>query len=279
MRIALCFSGQLRTWRKTITQFKKFISILEDKGHTVDVFCHMWNFNTYPNAIAASMQDFSPYVIVEQTEIKELISELNPKSFLVEQESSALSAQQSILNVTNKFILDTYGINYYGHFFAPQFYSVMRSAYLKRKYESDNNLVYDCCFRLRYDLWFIDDQLDYFFTKSHEFQQPMGGTIFSVHNSIQQDFPYYRTGDIFWFSNSDTFDRICDFYRWLKLLGPRVFGDYENPPIEGTFYFYLKFLNLNIKNLHADPSIARSDNYQYLRQQAGYDGVMSCDKI
>ena len=69
MRIALCFSGQLRTWRKTIAQFRKFIGILEDKGHTVDVFCHMWNFNTYPNAIAQKSIDLSSQQIVEQDEI------------------------------------------------------------------------------------------------------------------------------------------------------------------------------------------------------------------
>ena len=66
MRIALCFSGQLRTWRKTITQFKKFISILEDKGHSVDVFCHMWNFNTYPNSIAHKLMDYSSQEIVSK---------------------------------------------------------------------------------------------------------------------------------------------------------------------------------------------------------------------
>ena len=279
MRIALCFSGQLRTWRKTITQFKKFISILEDKGHNVDVFCHMWNFNTYPNAIAASMQDFSPYEKVEQAEINELIAELDPKSFLVEEGSSALHAQQSILNVTNKFILDTYGINYYGHFFAPQFYSIMRSAHLKRKYESDHDIVYDCCFRLRYDLLLSEDQLKCFFEYSTEFQQPQNNTIYSVHNNRHNKFPFFKTGDIFWFSNSDTFDRICDFYRWIRLLGPKVFGDTENLLIETMFFYYLKFINLNISNLYTDPRIARSDDYLELRQHAGYDGVMNCDKI
>ena len=247
MKIALCFSGQLRTWRKTITQFKKFISMLEDKGHSVDVFCHMWNFNTYPNAIAASMQDFSPYVIVEQAEIKELIAELNPKSFLVEQESSALRAQQSILNVTNKFILDTYGLNDSGHYFAPQFYSIMRSAHLKRKYESDSDLIYDACFRIRYDLLLSDDQLEYFFETATEFKKPQIDTIYSVHNGRDAQFPFFRTGDNFWFSNSDTFDRTCDFYRWLRLYGERAL--IPDSPREVVFFYYLKFINLNIHML------------------------------
>ena len=279
MKIALCFSGQLRTWRKTITQLKKFMAILEDKGHSVDVFCHMWNFNTYPNAIASGIQDFSAYEIVEQAEINELLAELNPKSFLIENESASIHAKEAILNVKNNYIKDMYGVNEFGHFFAPQFYSIMRSAHLKRKYESDHDIVYDCCFRLRYDLLLLEDQLKCFFEYSTEFKQPLNNTIYSVHNGRHEKFPFFRTGDIFWFSNSDTFDKICDFYRWLKLLGPRVFSNIEDKLIEATFYFYLKFINLNISNLYTDPSIARSDDYLDLRQQAGYDGVMSCDKI
>lgn len=278
MRIALCFSGQLRTWRKTITQFKKFISILEDKGHSVDVFCHMWNFNTYPNSIAHKLMDYSSQEIVEQDEIDQLISELTPKSFLIETQLESKKVQEQILNPRSNIIKERCGINQLGNFFAPQFYSIMRSAHLKRKYESDYNIVYDCCFRLRYDLWLLDNHIEYFFENAKEFQNPKGNTIYSVHNGRLNNHPYFRVGDIFWFSDSNTFDRICDFVRWLRLYGPNALSN-DNLLIESTFFYYLKFINLNLHMLYTDPVIARSDDYTELRQQAGYDGVMSCDKI
>jgi len=279
MRIALCFSGQLRTWRKTMPQFKKFIGILEDKGHMVDVFCHMWNFNTYPNAIAHKFMDFSSQQIVEQGEIDQLINELTPKIFLIETELESKQVQEQILNPPRSNIIKLqYGINHFGHFFAPQFYSIMRSAYLKRKYESDHDIVYDCCFRLRYDLLLPDDQLEYFFKFSTEFQQPQNNTIYSVHNHKVNSHPFFRVGDIFWFSNSNTFDRICDFVRWLRLFGKNALSN-DNPFIESVFFYYLKSINLNLHMLCTDPAIARSDDYAELRQQAGYDGVMNCDKI
>mgnify|MGYP006977519480 CR=1 FL=1 len=278
MRIALCFSGQLRTWRKTMPQFKKFIGILEDKGHMVDVFCHMWNFNTHSKSIAHKLENYSAYEIVEREEVNEILAELNPKSFLLEHEPVSLCTKQTILNVKNNVIKELYGNNNYDHFITSQFYSIMRSAYLKRKYESDNNFVYDTCFRIRYDLLFMDEQLDYFFTKQHEFQQPLGNTIYSVHNSSDAEFPFFKTGDTFWFSNSDSFDRICDFYRWIRLFGKKAFRG-GTPCIEVVFFYYLKFINLNFHLLYTDPIIARSSDYYELRQQAGYNGVMNCDKI
>jgi hypothetical protein len=272
MKIALCFSGQLRTWRKTMPQFKKFMGILEDKGHSVDVFCHMWNFNTYSNTYSNSVdhkfEDSLPYEIVEQSEINELLAELTPKSFLIQKESVSLRAKQTILYVTNKFIRDVYGLNDYGHYFAPQFYSIMRSAHLKRKYESDNDFIYDACFRIRYDLLISDEQIKYFFEIATEFKKPQIDTIYSVHNGRDPQFPFFRTGDIFWFSNSDTFDRTCDFYRWLRLYGKRALR--PDCPREVVFFYYLKFINLNIHMLHTDPIIARLDNYPELSQESGH---------
>ena len=99
-----------------------------------------------------------------------------------------------------------------------------------------------------------------------------------MHNSRVNEYPYFRVGDIFWFSDSNTFDKICDFVRWFRCYGKNALKS-DEPLIESVFFYYLKFINLNLHMLYTDPKIARSDIYPKLRQQAGYDGVMNCDKI
>ena len=59
MRIALCFSGQPRTWEQCYPTWMKLAKGLKKKlqADSVDIFCHAWNFNTTPNAALAHLGD------------------------------------------------------------------------------------------------------------------------------------------------------------------------------------------------------------------------------
>ena len=49
-RIAICFSGQLRTWRQCVRSWNNIL-MYDDNRDNVDVFCHIWDFNTVPNSV------------------------------------------------------------------------------------------------------------------------------------------------------------------------------------------------------------------------------------
>ena len=160
-RIALCFSGQPRTWEKCYTQWMHFsnaISALHDAK--VDIFCHAWDFNTPPNAMSwnifnkiGKQIDFDGIKISEE-EKEKFIKLMNPVSYVFEDESVSLSRSTSVTELNEQYM------DYYGKpaasWIASQFYGIMYSAYLKKKYELANKFKYDMVIRMRYDLYMGD---------------------------------------------------------------------------------------------------------------------------
>ena len=70
-----------------------------------------------------------------------------------------------------------------------------------------------------------------------------------------------KLGDIFFYSNSVTFDRICDFYKWLPIMGTKSFPTKsQNLTTEDAFYFYSRMLKINVKPILVNPKIIRNEN-------------------
>ena len=272
-RIALCLSGQPRTWDKCYPSWVNIIDKLNDIFDAeTDIFFHAWDFNSIPNkviyqAIDKKFQDtgvnFSDvseladsYKTIDEEEKQNLIAIFKPKDFVFENKAVNVSCEKQISeNVKNRIYVPYYGepvICWAGS----QFYSVMRSAHLKKKYEYENHFKYDICIRGRFD-FFLED--------SNSFNKgtilfPEYNYLYSCHTGMTGQFPFRRLGDIFWYSDSITFDRICDFYRWFPLLGKRSFSQNKGLLIEQVFYFYAKMLLINVHNITGiDPKIYRHD--------------------
>ena len=47
MRVAVCFRGQLRTYKYTLENLKRFFNTINDGEVTVDYFVHTWDENLY----------------------------------------------------------------------------------------------------------------------------------------------------------------------------------------------------------------------------------------
>jgi len=270
-RIALCFSGQPRTWEKCYTQWMHFsnaISALHDAK--VDIFCHAWDFNTPPNAV--SWQIFNKIgkqinfdgIKISEEEKEKFIKLMNPVSYVFEDESVSLGRSKSVTELNEQYI------DYYGRpvasWIASQFYGIMYSAYLKKKYELANKFKYDMVVRMRYDLYMSDP-----YVNNMIFSLPEYNIAKAVHTGKTEDFPFHRMGDIFWYSDSITYDRISEFYRWLPLLGSKSFPKSDknpNPLIESVLYFYIKMLKINVYNIdNMDPKIYRMENTLDIKKQ------------
>lgn len=288
MKIAICFSGQPRTWHKCYPGFAKFIERLKSHfGADVDVFCQAWDFNTVPHAVLAkahnsdsTMPDFirvkgEP---LTDSEKNDLINTLNPKAFVFENEAISKQKNQDLYFNALK------NVNEHGHisieFAGSQFYAVMRSAALKKKYELDNNFRYDMCIRMRYDLYLDDHQINWFFSHENtDARRPRYNTFYSCHTGKDHNqFPFHRIGDVFWYADSVTFDRICDFVRWIPIIGTKSFNG-EQIKTENVLYFYAKMFRMNIYPLTFDPKICRPENYVDLRLQAGLSAELEPNDI
>jgi hypothetical protein len=103
---------------------------------------------------------------------------------------------------------------------------------------------------------------------------PTRNTIHSCHTGQDYTigFPHFRLGDIFWYAESVAFDRICDFYRFLPIIGLKSFQKNEHLFIEGGFYFYAKMLRLSVRSVPVDPKVYRLSNHLELKDKVGLSG-------
>jgi hypothetical protein len=280
VRIAFCISGQPRTWRKCVPGWKKFEQRLKEitGAEQVDYFCHAWDFNTPPHVVLANAVDNTGIaetytsvkgITISQQEKEDLIAEINPVSIKWENES--VSKRRSSITWER----GTVNANEHGQpvmaWAASQFYGVMQAAELKKTYEYENFFTYDYVFKLRFDLFLDDHQIDWFFNKdSRDFVEPAHNTVYTCHTRKDPaQFPFHRFGDIFWYSDSYSFDKISRFYDWLPCIGSRSFIS-NDIATEHVLYFYAKMLKMSVRAISIDPKIFRQSNYLELKQQAGF---------
>jgi len=280
MRIAICLSGQPRTWNKCHPTWKKFEKKLCNLlgVDQVDYFCHAWDFNTPPHAVLAS--DHGPstdivddYLTVKGTTIsieekQRFLDTIKPVSYVFENETVSKGRIKETWNRAEAHKNEHGGTTL--DWTASQFYGVMYAAHLKKKYEIEHNFKYDIVFRMRYDLFLDDHQISWFFDdRSNDFNIPKFNSLYSCHTTRDPNqFPFHRFGDIFWYSDSITFDRICDFYRWLPIIGKKSFNRNE-VSTEHALYFYAKMMRMNIVPISVDPKIYRQSDYIDKKKQAG----------
>jgi hypothetical protein len=68
-------------------------------------------------------------------------------------------------------------------------------------------------------------------------------------------FPYDSIGDIFFYSDSVTFDQVTSFYKWLPIISIDIFT--PDVRVECVFSYFIRMFN--IKNIASkiDPEIKR----------------------
>lgn len=214
-RIAICFSGQPRTWRKCIDSWYKHL--IEINSHSdIDVFCHIWDYNTKPNSILVGQEIVPEKVSLD--EIQELTERLSPKKIMVESEKKLLPLSPHQPVTFSNFL--------------SQYYSIMRCARLKKEYEVENMIQYDIVVRMRFDSFFMSEV-----SIKPVRLLGMQNTMHSFHNSWDALINRGRVGDIFWYSDSETYDIIADYYLNLQYMDSKF---YKDCPLETIFYHYIK---------------------------------------
>lgn len=190
-RVAVCFSGQARTWKYTLPNIQKFLSssIHPESGQSVqfDYFIHTWNVSHYRHDANTWDFDVEELTLNDQLEIK---SSYNPKYMEV--------------GNFDKF-KETHG-SY--KTFDPMFYSFMKSIHFKRNYELENDIEYDMVIKIRFDM--IYDPRDPFFL--HKIEPMIAYSCIPVGKFISE-FHYNNFDDVLYYSDSKTMDLIAHTYR------------------------------------------------------------------
>jgi len=229
-RIAVCFSGQPRTWRKCVDSWQKNLFA----GLEVDVFCHIWDFNTPPNSIMVGKVIVD--IPVPREEIDELFAVLNPTKFKVE--SARLfpfMKEDQVVRIPS---------------FMSQYYGIMSAAMLKREHEIENDFEYDIVIKMRYDAFFNSSVVEEFNSADIDTH-----SMYCFHYSWDRTTKTGKVGDIFWYAGSETYDIIADFYLNQAVIDPKYFAlpnGMPNPELacESVFYHYIKKNDIPFKINH-----------------------------
>ena len=238
MKIALCISGQPRTWKRCYQSWFDAVSHLGE----VDVFYHMWNFNTLPNFAAGFLKTRLPDVTLAPHEIMEIYNTLKPTDHIIDGPRDFPKP-----NVTNPIAWWT----------RSQFYGLKRCAFLKREYEIRNNFEYDIVLRIRTDL-LLNYKLPY--------QTLQPNMMYTCVNYHDPEYNTFRIGDTFYYANSYTYDLMSNFYDALDYIdASHVMRDKLEYPPELAFYFYMKSMGINNTSTDARFKIARTEEYNNIK--------------
>ena len=91
MKIAVCFSGQVRTWKYC---YQNWIDNLTPLGE-VDYFCHFWDYNSVPRGAKKGYVVVPDDVLLSAEEKQSIIDMLKPKIIEFESKKVELSTTQS----------------------------------------------------------------------------------------------------------------------------------------------------------------------------------------
>jgi len=196
MKIAVCFSGQIRTGVQTAPNIKRYIGDLDP---VCDYFVHTWDHQS-PNHAAHDL------VPVDKNIFSEFYKLYNPIAMTVEPYAN----RKAPAGVWGGYRVDPIT----GRKVHSMFESIYKSNRLKKTHEEDNGFVYDYVVRIRTDTVFHNEKLlrsdigEHF---SHTMTLPDSNSVFLA--AFHQGNKPNKLEDIFWIARSPTMDKIAEFYR------------------------------------------------------------------
>lgn len=242
-RIAICLSGQPRSWKKCYQTWSNIFALAGNVE--VDYFIHMWDFNSYPAKFGQEKESIK----LTEEELAEIIDTIKPKKIIVESEKKFTPLNGNPALSSSPYL--------------SQYYGVLRCARLKKQYEIENDFLYDIVVRLRFDIFFGNNVITHPDFKIKE------RTIYGIHYGYDWDFRAFRFGDMFFFSDSMTYDILSEYYYGVHLL-PEVWFDSSIPP-EFAWHYFFKNNNIDIDINYWDIKLMRQSPDHLLFDNSDYE--------
>jgi hypothetical protein len=240
MRIAVCFSGQVRTGVENYQNIREVLGELYD---SCDFFIHTWNFCSYKTY---NLSNIAKKPVTEPSEKFEAIRQLySPKKMVVDGKYIGYQTTEE------------YGIQALWH-------SFWKSVELKKQYELENNFKYDYVLKLRMDL-ILNRHTSFELLQeilTIENNQFKTNQWFSPDPIIFKNVPL--STDVFFISKSKEMDIAAD-YVWA-LMKSFSNGEYIN------LIYYLSQQNIKTSQF------SYVDRYSLLRDDFVNRGVLELNK-
>ncbi|WP_250538638.1 hypothetical protein [Campylobacter jejuni] len=185
-RLAICFFGHLRTYKKTSEFFKRnIIDVNKEDGWNIDIFMHTWSkFETQYTRHADTTYPTLREKKLLENDIKEAVDTYNLKKIEIEEYNPQ----------------DGFGM----------FLSVERVSKMQQQYEEKNGILYDYIMFTRPDILFINpfklsDYIDFYISFHSDKLGIPKHVTFSVSNMFSNlpffDPRFVNEGDLCWINN------------------------------------------------------------------------------
>lgn len=195
MRIAVCLSGQLRTFRDCLPGLLRFF-----EQHGVDFFFHSWLTNDWMLSDKDKAAWIYEHETIQASDVRLVVDTLKPKKYQTDNTKHwDMAVSQS------------------------QQFSALVSNSLKCQYELEQGWQYDCVVKCRFDLVWHPECI---------FNIP---NDFDTEALYVTDYPFcdpanaYMTLDRFYFGSSTTMNVVADvFYETNRILAGRAAFQLQN---------------------------------------------------
>ena len=238
-RVAVCFSGQSRTFRYCAESIKNFFS--SRKNNTFTFFGHTTNKNYYKkvtlNPDGTAKSDVRTF---ETLDIASLTNELQSTIGFAK-----LQVEEEIPRTVN------WGV---------QLYSQMKSNYLKQQYEVEHNMMFDLVIRTRFDQVYphtsiFEDNVNFLIEEK---------TLYSHFGLHRSEYILPNPSQCFHFGSSLTLDLVDSFYNVLitgnfnKLVGVNAYNPgWTNVGDGAMIHKWCNYKNIHLKECAVPHAIIR----------------------
>jgi hypothetical protein len=251
-RIALCFSGQARTWEGAVNNIKRFFA-RDNNPETgapmqYDIFIHTWDTNSYRPSTKTHIYTDEP---VPADTADKLKAAYNPVDFCMDNWQEFLDLTKSTRS------------------FDGMFYSFMKSIHMKRKYELANDFEYDMVIKLRLDTIYNPHQSFIAHTMS-----PLMLYSCTPIARFPFEFHYNNFDDVFYYGDSKTMDLAANIYNIHKQKREQYLDSASLTTRDPEFYYgpgTLLYKNLIEMAIH--PTCFNSFPWYVVRQNVANSGL------
>lgn len=212
MKIAICFSGAIRSFDDCISStLKYFINNFTngDNNISTDIFLHAWTFTDKNDSNSNDNIKYNFKWRKDNSSVDKIIDILRPKKYVIEE----YTGQHENLIIDNSKIdmskFDTEQKRNYGFNCCSMYWKILKSFELAEEYCTTNGFVYDLVIRARLDfIW--EDHI-----KLSDFIDLIGNKIFLLKDRYATC-SKLDTNDKFFGGNFDSMKKMCGVFNNLK---------------------------------------------------------------
>lgn len=265
MKIAICFSGMIRTGVEATPAIKHFIG---DLWNHCDFFLHTWNLD-YHNVLTGETPEHfgqaNPNLNLDLNKVEKLKEFYKFKLAEVDDYWAAMNSSSDMFS--NYVISDQWII--------PWFYSWHKSVLLKKKWENINGFKYDVVVKLRPDVIFNKE------LTLKDYIDRIADNDFGI-NLIYNDSGIMVPDDIVFVSKGNTCDLVADW--WIDRLVTKSYLKTDKNTFS-YFYDFIKSRGVNPVDLDL-PYVGENYKIGLLRQEctifdsvSEFDKCVECDRL